>query len=741
MVDTTTVTEREFFAQIDSYLNLEDRELVREAYYLARQAHGNQRRKSGELFFTHPLAVAFYIAEYHLEAAAIIAALLHDVAEDTVVSLHEIESQFGSEVALLVDGVTKLKDVTKGITHGKAMTKQEVEDATLHKLLGVMIEDVRAVLIKLFDRLHNMRTIKATPHHRQVHKARETLKIYAPLANRLGIWELKNELEGLSLEVLFPEAYYTIEASINRITKIQQEEFQIISGQIFEMLVNAEVDVRNVILAPENVYTVYQDIKEQEGSFDEIDQTMRLVVLVDETPTCYQALGFLHQMWQPIPGTFDDYIAVPRDNLYRALHTTVIHTNGRQLKLRIRSISMNKVDEIGILAQWLFKGTPLWTNSIASRVENFLNTIYDNINIDAPSSSERVKSVKEDVLVKQIRVYSPNGDVRELALGATAIDFAYAIHTGLGDQCYAAYVNDALYPLNKPLKDGDRIRILKKPRSQPQRAWLDEDLGYIRTSYARHHAQRWFRRLTTDKSIAQGRHLLKSELEMIGHPTYSHTKLAELFNYRTRSDLYYDLGRAELLPTTAALRVLQESWADGDAYELDNTVTTEKGSRYVVTNVDGRNLKLCGTCQPRPPDAILGYLRHDGGVTVHKRQCHSLRPERMSGRLLKLGWGESLRRARLVDITIRVYDRPGLLYEITNLLQDEHMNIAAISTPPAEKRGEVHMNITIEVVQPRQLVRILHQINELANVFLVRSKPVDIHKNGSSATKPPYQPE
>ena len=735
------VTEREFFDQIDSYLNLKERNLVREAYYLAREAHGDQRRKSGELFFTHPLTVAHYIAEYHLESAALIAALLHDVAEDTVVTLLEIESKFGSEVALLVDGVTKLKDVTIGVSHGKAMTKQEIEDATLHKLLGVMIEDVRAVIIKLFDRLHNMRTIQVMPYHRQVHKARETLAIYAPLANRLGIWELKNMLESLSLEVLHPEAYYTIDANLKRITKNQEEEFQIISGQIFELLVNAKLDVRNVLLAPENVYTVYQDIKEQEGSFAEIDQTMRLVVLVDETPTCYQALGFLHKMWQPIPGTFDDYIAVPRDNLYRALHTTVIHTNGRQLKLRIRSISMNKVDEIGILARWLFKGTPLWSGGVASRVESFLDTIYENINLDKPSSSERVKSIKEDVLVKQIRVYSPRGDVRELAKGATPIDFAYAIHTGLGDQCYAAYVNDNLYPLNKALKDGDRVRILKKPRAQPQRAWLDEDLGYIRTNYARHHAQRWFRLLSKDKAIAQGRYLLKTELEMIGFPAYSHKALAKLFNYTTRSEFYYDLGRADVLPTTAALRVLQESWSDSPAHELDNTVTTPNGNRYVVTNVDGRDLKLCGTCEPRPPDAILGYLRHDGGVTVHKKRCHTLRPERMVGRLLKLGWGESLRRARLVDITIKVYDRPGLLYEITNLLQDEHMNIAAINTPPVEKRGEMRMNITIEVVQPRQLVRILHQISELANVFLVRSKPVDVHKNGSSPSKTPYQPE
>ncbi|MCP4356455.1 MAG: bifunctional (p)ppGpp synthetase/guanosine-3',5'-bis(diphosphate) 3'-pyrophosphohydrolase [Chloroflexi bacterium] len=711
---------KHFFDQINSYLCVDDRIVVQDAFALARRAHGDQRRKSGELFFTHPLTVAYYLSEYQLDAPALIAALLHDVAEDTRVTLPEIKSQFGKEVARLVDGVTKLKDVTKGVAEGKSLSNKEIEDATLHKMLGTMTVDVRAVIIKLFDRLHNMRTIKFTPPHRQRYKANETLAVYAPLANRLGVWKLKNELEALALEVLENDTYQIIKQQRKQLKQEQQADFQIISGQIFNVLLQANIDIRNVIYAPENIYTIYQDLCRNELSFYDLDETMRLVVLVDDLPSCYLALGHLHQLWPPIPKQFDDYIAVPRDNLYRSLHTSVIHSEGRHLKLRFRTVAMDKVDEIGILTRWLYKGTPLWTSGIANRINNFFENINENIRLEQTPGAV-VKGVVEDVFVKQIRMYTPRGELRELPEGATALDFAYAIHTGLGDQCYAAVVNDELYPLNKSLSDGDRVRIVKKIRAQPQRAWLDEDLGYIFTHYARYHARRWFRRLTTNTAVSQGEQLLNKELHMLGFPHYGHGRIAEMFGFDTTEELYHELGRAELLPTTVALRVLEENWSAGPARALDNEVFSAMGKRYVVTNADGSNLRLCGTCQPRPPDNIIGYLRKNGGVTVHKKNCHTLNPERLWGRSFKLGWGEAPREARSVDVEVKVYDRPGLLFEITHLIQDEHINISYIHTPPSEKKNEVYIDLMIDVVKPRQLVRILHQIQALANVFSVQS--------------------
>lgn len=740
MGNTISVDRKQFFSQIDSYLSGEDSCRVKEAYKLARRAHGNQRRKSGELFFTHPLTVAYYISEYQLEAEVIIAALLHDVAEDTRITLDEIKNQFGDEVALLVDGVTKLKDVTKDRNTGKTLSKKEIEDVALAKLLDVMTRDVRAVIIKIFDRLHNMRTISATSPERQKYKAKETLAVYAPLANRLGIWGVKSELEFLALEVLDNKAYNIIKQQRERLSQEQQETFQLISGQIFEVLLQTGIDVRNVFFAPENIYTIYTDLCENGASIHDMDKTMRLVVLVNEMPACYLALGYLHQLWQPVPGKFDDYIAAPRENLYRSLHTTVVHTNGQHLKLRLRTVAMDMVDEIGILARWLYKGTPLWTANVTARIDTFLENITDNINLEPQNPTAGLKGVMEDVFGRQIRVFTPRGQVKELVKGATPIDFAYAIHTGLGDQCSAAFVNDISYPLNKPLQDGDRVKIIKREQAQPQRAWLDEDLGYIATNYARAHARRWFRRLTPPEAMAEGKYLLQHELTMIGFPKYPHEKIAHMFHYADQMTFYYDLGRAEVLPTTVALCVLEEKWANGPAYNLGNTVTAKNGERFVVTHADGRSLRLCGTCHPRPPDSIVGFLRRDGGVTVHKQGCPTLH-RRLKRSLLKLGWGEAPREARLVNVQVKVYDRPGLLYNITNLMQDEHMNIPYIHTPPADQPGEVHIIMTLEVVEPRQLVRILHQIEELPNVFFVQAFPENIAKDNLLPPKSLYRPE
>jgi guanosine-3',5'-bis(diphosphate) 3'-pyrophosphohydrolase len=719
---TISADGKAFFDRIEDYLTGDDLASVRTAFYLAEKEHGPQRRKSGELFFTHPLSVAHYIAEYQLDAPALIAALLHDVAEDTKVTIPEIEYQFGEEVARLVDGVTKLKNVTLGVSKNKKLTPKEIEDATLEKLLRVMTDDPRAVLIKLFDRLHNMRTIKSTRYDRQVYKARETLSVYAPLANRLGIWKIKNELQARALEVIDPQAYYTIEAEREKLKREHEEASHLISGQIFECLLQANLDVRNVLLDPENVYTVYQDLLQNSTPFEQVNRTMRLVVLLDDWPSCYQALGHLHQLWKPVPGTFDDYIAVPRDNLYRSLHTTVVHNNGQRLKIRLRTVAMNQVSEIGILARWLYKGTPLWSQGVAQRVDAFFDNITDNINLEPQNPTLSVRSVVEDLLQKQIRVYTPRGDAIDLRAGATAIDFAYAIHTGLGHQCVSAYVNDVIYPLNRQLPDGAHVKILKRLRAKPQRAWLDEDLGYIRTNYARTHARRWFRRLKQGEAIAQGRDLLQKELDMLGYPTMSHEHIAEMFDFRLTSQLYYAIGRADLLPTTIAVHILDEKWGDKPARELDNMVERADGEKFIITQADGRHIRLCGTCRPTPPDNIYGFLRKDGGVTVHKEDCHSLRPHKFTQRVLKLDWGAAEKRqARLVNLFIRVYDRPGLLFEMTQLMKSEKINIAHIHTPPSGKQGEVTINLTLEVFYPRQLVRILHQIHALANVSAVRS--------------------
>jgi guanosine-3',5'-bis(diphosphate) 3'-pyrophosphohydrolase len=699
-------------------------------------------RKSGEPFFSHPLTVANYLAEYHLDADALIAALLHDVAEDASVPISEIAERFGPEVASLVDGVTKLKDVSVDIAKDRRLSKQEIQDLSTQKLFREMSNDVRVVIIKLFDRLHNMRTIKHMSRDGQERKARETLYVFAPLANRLGIWTVKSELESLSLEVLNEPAYDIIKEGLEELREEQQEMFQLISGQIMDVLVGAGLDVRHVILSPENIYTVYQDLTAEQLSYHDLDRTMRLVVLMDDSVSCYTALGHLHQLWRVVPDRFDDYISVPRDNLYRSLHTTVIHNSGQPIKIRLRTEAMDRISQIGVLARWLYDGTPLWEKGIAEKIDALTQNIRATVTSDSPDAATSVRSVIEDYFSAQIRVYTPRGDPIELAQGATPIDFAYAIHTELGDQCQAAYINEMLSPLNRPLRNGDVVQIVKSVRAEPQREWLDEDLGYLRTNYARARARRWFRRLSAETAVAQGKKLLQDELRMLGFSHFPHLQVAQALEFESTEALYHALGRAEILPTVVATSVLDAKWADEPLRNLDNVVIGRSGEKYMITNSGGRTLRLCATCTPQPRDNIVGYLRRNGEVTVHREGCHSLRANRAYGRLLKLGWGETTqRKARVIAVQIDVYDRPGLLFDITRPMQDEQINIPYIATPITRKPGEVRLIMELEVTRPRQAVRILHQVRALVNVYDVHCIPGRVIPRTDGALNPLYKPE
>ncbi len=742
MTPLVAVTREQFFACIETYLDDEDVLRLQEAYEYAHQEHGDQIRKSGEPFIIHPLTVAFYLAQFRLDANALMAAILHDVAEDTSVPISEIAERFGSEVAYLVDGVTKLKDVSEGVARGRQLSKQEIQDLSTQKLFREMGSDVRVVIIKLFDRLHNMRTIKHMSREGQERKARETLYVFAPLANRLGIWTLKSELESLSLEVLDSRAHQIISQGLEDLHVDQQETFQMISGQVMDLLLEANLDVRKVALAPENIYTVYTDLTSHHASYYDMDRTLRLVVLLDDWTSCYTALGYLHQLWQAVPDRFDDYISVPRDNLYRSLHTTVVIGNGQHVKIRLRTEAMDKVSQIGVLARWLYADTPLWEKGVAEKIDALSENIRETISAEYMDAGATVRSVVEDLFSAQIRVYTPRGDTLMLAKGSTPIDFAYAIHSGLGDQSQAAYVNEMLSPLNRQLRDGDMVRIVKSYRAEPQRDWLDEDLGYLSTNYARTRARRWFRRLPRDLAISQGKKLLQDELRMLGFSHFDHINAARLLGYETTNHLYHALGRAEILPTVVATSVLDAKWADEPLRNLDNMVNGRSGEGYIITHADGRQLRLCATCDPRPRDAIVGYLRKNGEVTVHKEGCHSLRANRASERRIKLGWGQATqRKARMITVQVDVFDRAGLLYDITTLLQEEQINIPFIYTPPPKRAGEMRIVMSFEVVRPRQAVRILHQIRALVNVYNVRCIPRQHGLGQDGAANPFYKPE
>lgn len=745
-----TADAEQLLELIHTYLSETDRLQIHRALEFARREHGDQRRVTGELFVTHPITVATYLATYRMDATAITAALLHDVAEDIPIPIEQIADDFGPEVAALVDGVTKLKEVTRtvarGAGQGRKMSKEELQQATLRKLFAAMTSDVRTVIIKLFDRLHNMRTLHGLQLHKQRAKAKETLDVYAPLAYRLGMWEVKSELEWRSLAVLEPHAYETIRAELERLRREQEPRFKIVRAQIDHTLQTAGLPPYDIKMAPESIYTVYQDLVKHGMGYRDVDRILRITVLMDDQIDCYTALGHLHALWRAVPRRVDDYISVQRENLYQSLHTTVVDEQGQPLKIRVRTVDMERRAQIGVLATWYYAGTTMSIDSVTEHLGTFLDSVKDSISVDPYDTALSVQSALEDVLGNQIRVYTPKGEPKDLAEGSTPIDFAYRIHTELGNRCHAVFVNDLPYPLNRPLKNGDQVRISDSKRAQPQRAWLDEDLGYITTTYARMHARRWFRRLPEQEAIQQGRQLLQHELDMLGLPDLPHADIAAFFDYQDATELYYSLGRAELLPTNLSTRVMTDQWAKGRCLPLDNVVAAADGATYIITNADNHRLRLCSMCDPRPRDAIVGYLRQDGVVTVHREGCQTLNAvlARKEGihSLLKLDWGaEHQREARLVSVYVDVYDRPNLLHDITQLMYKKESNIAHICTTRQGRPGEVTIEMILEVINPRQLVRILHQIEALVNVKQVRCVPISAGSEIDCLPSGFYRPE
>ncbi|MDT8305649.1 MAG: HD domain-containing protein [Anaerolineae bacterium] len=716
----------ELFELISTYLDPEARDLVRRAFEFARQHHGDDLRKSGELYITHPLTIAYYLAEYQLDAPALAAALLHDIVEDTVVSVEEIRERFGPEVASLVDGLTKFMMAT-GDDVPAWMSLEAARDATLHKLFRVMTDDLRVGIIKLFDRLHNMRTIEATDAETQRRKAEETLAVYAPLANRLGMWQLKNELEGRSLRILDPVAYETIHNRLEQLRHQHQRVFARISPEIATDLTSAGLEVVDMLLCPQNVHTVYRSARSNghHGNHFSFDDTPRFVVVLKDEAACYLALGRIHQLWRPVPGKFDDYIANPRDNLYRSLHTTVVHSSGKRIKIRFRTAAMNVLSEVGVLARWLHTGLPLWSEEISQRVNVLVDNISDSIEVEPEDAQSGVQALMEDVFRDQIVVYTPKGDVKELPKGATPLDFAYTIHSEVGAKCRMAFVNEEPTALNAPLADGDRVRIVKKGDA-PQRIWLDEDLGFLTTNKARARVRRWFRRLPVGTAISEGKRLLKDELEMLGLADLAVETVAEWLDYDSPTNLYHALGRADVLPTALSTRVLEETWEQGPRRNIGSVVTSEEGERFIIIDASGHRLRLCRTCRPRPNDELIGIARGSQRVTIHRVGCRMLPLDPRAERTLKFSWGSADQcEVRLVRVRVDVYDRSGLLYEIADLLKDERINMPSVHAESYGGKAIVHLDM--EVASPRQLVRVLHRMQALVNVYEVTCLHTDPH--------------
>ncbi len=691
-----------------------DRALILRAYEVAEQAHTGQKRASGEPYVGHCLAVATILAELHLPAAVVAAGLLHDTVEDTAVTLAELRNEFGDEVALLVDGVTKLAQLPRVSREGNTPIDRHPE--SLRKMFMAMSDDVRVVLIKLADRLHNMRTLMHVKPEKQERIARETLEIFAPLANRLGIWPLKSELEDLSFRYTSPERYREIAGQIvehqadreRTMAQIVEHVRRALAGQNIE----SEVSGR-----PKHIYSIAKKMERKEVGFDDIYDVRAVRIVVRDQQACYYALGIIHNLWRPMPGQFDDYIATPKDNFYQSLHTAVKYEDGRTLEVQIRTPEMHENAEYGIAAHWRYKEGARRDETYEKRI-NWLRSLMD-WRQDTADAGEYVDALKHDVFEDRVYVFTPRGDIIDLPAGATPIDLAYQVHTSVGDRCRGAKINGKLMSLDYHLRTGDQVEILTAKRGGPSRDWLNPDLGLVRSHRAQQKIRQWFRRQDREQLLAQGRDMLEKELKRLGTDAYNYELLSRKFGYSKPEELFFALGAGDIHGRQIAGRVLEDEQAE-HAKKLPPTEAPRgvvRSDEVTILGTGGLLTNLARCCKPVPGDPIIGYITRGRGATIHRQDCPNVLYHKEPERIIKVNWGQA-QRTYPVSVRITAYDRDGLMKDVSTLVAEEHISMSSLSV--ATKNSIATFEITMDISDVSVLSRILARIEQLPNVIEAR---------------------
>ena len=722
--------------QLPETYSLADRELVMRAYVIAEEAHREQKRHSGEPYINHCLAVAGILAELKVPAEVIVAGLLHDTVEDTSITLSDIRRDFGDAVKILVDGVTKLTQlprVSRGDQHAEN-TDNEAEDEiilpallgrkedmiseTLRKTFLAMGEDVRVVLIKLADRLHNMRTLGHMPEHKRRRIAQETLDIFAPLANRLGIWQLKWELEDLSFRYVQPEKYKEIAESLAERRPDRERQLEEIKENLIRLLeknnIKAEVSGR-----PKHIYSIFKKMQNKDKSFGMLYDVRAVRLIVPDVPACYSALGVIHTTWRPIPGEFDDYIAVPKDNHYQSLHTAVMFDDRRPLEIQIRTQEMHMSAEYGIAAHWRYKEGGKHDKQFEQRIKDLRKMM--EWRSDVNDATEFVESMQSDVFRDRVYVFTPRGDIIDLPAGSTPIDFAYHVHTDIGHRCRGARVNGKLVPLDHELKTGDQVEVLTAKRGGPSRDWLNNNLALVKTQRARSKIRVWFKILEDEQNLATGRDTLERELGRLGITEVNFEKLARELGYKTPDAMFIHLGTGEL-STSLIIKKFSDEEEQKDILEANAPASSSKSTDAVeVVGLKGMLASMAKCCNPAPGDQIIGYITRGRGATIHRQDCPNILQTPDRERLLKVGWGH-VEQTFPVPVKIKAYDRQGLMSDISILLSDENININNVSVNV--NRSIADLRLIIEVKDLTQLSRILTRIENLPNVMeAIRTRP------------------
>jgi GTP pyrophosphokinase len=705
--------------------NADDQHLIARALERARGAHSGQTRASGEPYLTHCLAVAEVVDHLSLDAESVAAALLHDVVEDTDITLEQLSEEFGASLAGLVNGVTKMGHIgeMRGPYSDKAASDSQHSES-VRKLLLAMAEDVRVVLIKLADRLHNMRTLRHLDETRQRRIARETLEIYAPLANRLGIWQIKWELEDLALRYLDPEAYHRIASLLDGRRIDRERHIELVKQQLREAFEQTGVEAE-VTGRPKHIYSIWRKMRRKNVDFHEIFDVQAVRVLVEHPADCYVVLGIVHGLWHHVQHEFDDYIANPKANNYRSLHTAVIGPEGKPVEVQIRTRDMHRHAELGIAAHWRYKEGGRYDAGFEQKI-TWLRQLLEWKD-EEPSADEFVDRFKSESVEERVYVLTPQGNVVDMPAGATALDFAYHIHTDVGHRCRGAKVNGRIVPLSYELSTGQQVEVLTARQAAPSRDWLNPHLGYLKTSRARAKARHWFKQQDRDINIAAGRHAFERELHRLGLSDVNLEQVAEKLNFSDVDGLMAALGRGDMQSgqvVSAVLGLRESEEHDTLAVPSRRVRRVQEAKDFSILGVGNLLTNAARCCRPVPNDAIVGYITRGRGVTIHRQDCANVLrlKDEDRDRLIDVEWGARPDRVFPVDIQLQAYDRPGLLRDVSGLLANDRVNVMGVNTVTDRNDMIARMELHIEVTDIGQLSRILSRIGQLPNIIEVKRK-------------------
>lgn len=715
------MTPEKLITRILSYSPRADVTLVRRAATFAAAAHAGQFRVSGETYVQHPLEVAKILTELEIDVITIAAALLHDVVEDTTVDLEVIEQEFGKEVAGLVDGVTKLNRI-------EFLSREEEQVENLRKMFLAMARDIRVILIKLADRLHNMRTLTVLPVEKQKEISRETLDVFAPLAHRLGINRIKWELEDLAFHYLEPERYYELVEKVAKKRRDREEYIELSISTIRDHLNKAgiEADIQG---RPKHFHSIYRKMVEQQKEFGEIYDLTAIRIVVETVKDCYGALGIIHSLWKPVPGRFKDYIAMPKTNMYQSLHTTVIGLQGEPLEIQIRTEEMHRTSEYGIAAHWRYKEGGKGDKDFEQKLA-WLRQLLE-WQYDMRDAKEFMETLKVDLFADEVFVFTPRGDVIDLPAGAVPVDFAYRIHTDIGNRCVGAKINGKIVPLDYKLKNGDIVEILTTKQSNgPSRDWLK----IVKTSQAKGRIRQWFKREQREENIAKGRDILEREGKRLSAESQELLKaerletFAEKAGYANAEELYLALGEGRISGTQTANRLyvdycrekgqpLQDDLADLKYYKPESKVRRETGQDIKVGGIDNVLYRFSKCCNPLPGDAIVGYITRGRGVSIHRTDCPNVLGRLENDeRVINVSWEDVPSGHYLVDVDIEGVDRSGLLSDVINTIAETRTNITSVNAH-TDKRRIAHIDLTLEIKNLAHLEYLLEKVRKTRDVF------------------------